>query len=63
VVKEAVRIVCAAARRSGKAVGIHIGHMREAQAYQDMGVSLFVVGSDQSLLRAAAAGLRLQSLA
>lgn len=63
VVKEAVRIVCDAARRSGKAVGIHIGHMREAQAYQDMGVSLFVVGSDQSLLRAAAAGLRLQSLA
>ncbi|MCS0590142.1 HpcH/HpaI aldolase/citrate lyase family protein [Massilia norwichensis] len=57
-VKEAVRTVCAAARSRGKAVGIHIGHMREAQAYLDMGVSLFVVGSDQSLLRAAAAGLR-----
>lgn len=57
-VKQAVLTVCAAARRAGKAVGIHIGHVDEAQTYLDLGVSLFVVGSDQSLLRAAANTLR-----
>jgi 2-keto-3-deoxy-L-rhamnonate aldolase RhmA len=59
-VKDAVRAVCVAALRTGKAVGIHIGHMREAQAYLDLGVTLFVVGSEQSLLRAAVADLRSQ---
>ncbi|WP_296949916.1 HpcH/HpaI aldolase/citrate lyase family protein [uncultured Massilia sp.] len=57
-VRAAVEAVCAAARRHGRAVGIHIGHADEARDWHALGVSLFVVGSDQSLLRAAAAGLR-----
>ncbi len=57
-VRAAVEAVCAAARRHGRAVGIHIGHADEAHDWHALGVSLFVVGSDQSLLRAAAAGLR-----
>ena len=57
-VRDAVHAVCAAARRSGKAVGIHIGNVDEAQAWRALGVSLFVIGSDQALLRAAVADLR-----
>lgn len=57
-VKTAVLTVCEAGRRSGKPTGIHIGHMREAQAYLELGVSMFIVGSEQSLLRAAITDMR-----
>lgn len=62
-VKAAVVTVCDAARAAGKAVAIHIGHMREAQAYLDLGVSVFVIGSEQSLLRAAVTDMRQQPFA
>jgi 2-keto-3-deoxy-L-rhamnonate aldolase RhmA len=59
-VKAAVKVVCEAAVAAGKAIGIHIGHIREAQAYMDMGVSMFIVGSEQSVLRGAFAEMRQQ---
>lgn len=57
-VTRAVLAVCAAARGAGKAVGIHLAHADEIPAWTEQGVSLFVIGSDQSLLRAAAGALR-----
>ena len=57
-VKKAVLDVCEVGRRNGKSIGIHIGHMREAKAYLELGVSMFIVGSEQSLLRAAILDMR-----
>ena len=59
-VKAAVAAVCEAGAAAGKAIAIHIGNMREAQPYLDMGVSMFVVGSEQSVLRSAFADMRKQ---
>lgn len=59
-VKAAVAAVCAAGVAAGKAIAIHIGHVREAQPYLEMGVSMFVVGSEQSVLRSAFADMRQQ---
>lgn len=59
-VKAAVASVCAAAEKAGKAVAIHIGHVREAQAYLELGVSMFIVGSEQSVLRSAFVDMRKQ---
>jgi 2-keto-3-deoxy-L-rhamnonate aldolase RhmA len=59
-VKAAVAAVCEAGAAAGKAIAIHIGHVREAQPYLDMGVSMFVVGSEQSVLRSAFADMRRQ---
>lgn len=54
-VVEAVLKTCEAGKKAGKAVGIFIGDVGEAQRYIELGVSFFVVGSDQSILRAQAA--------
>ena len=54
VVQAAVRTVCEAGRRQGVAVGLFLPDARQVAAYREMGVSVFVVGSDQSLLQGAA---------
>jgi 2-keto-3-deoxy-L-rhamnonate aldolase RhmA len=53
-VEDAVQRVCAACRRAQKAVGIFLGDPRDCMRYEELGVSLFVVGSDQSWLYAQA---------
>lgn len=60
VVKAAVETVCAAAAAAGKAVGIHIGTVAQAGAYRALGVTMFIVGSEQAVLRAAFAGMSQQ---
>jgi 2-keto-3-deoxy-L-rhamnonate aldolase RhmA len=56
-VDQAVKRVCAACADAGKAVGIFLGDGRELERYEDLGASLFVIGSDQAMLRAHAAAL------
>lgn len=57
VVTTAVAHVCAVARKAGRPVGIYLADLREAAAYETMGVTLFLVGSDQSMLRLQGAAL------
>jgi 2-keto-3-deoxy-L-rhamnonate aldolase RhmA len=54
---EAVRKTCVAGKKAGKSVGIFIGDVSEAQGYMEMGITFFVVASDQSILRAQAADI------
>lgn len=57
VVDRAVRRVCEACTAAGKAVGIFIAEARDLERYASLGASLFVVGSDQSMLRAQASAV------
>jgi 2-keto-3-deoxy-L-rhamnonate aldolase RhmA len=50
--------VIACARRQGLPVMVAAGQAAEVAEFQALGASAFIVGSDQSLLRQAAAGLR-----
>lgn len=50
-VEAAVERTCAVGRAAGKAVGIFLAGADEVPRYAALGVSLFVIGSDQSLLR------------
>jgi len=59
-VDAAVRHICGRSAAAGKAVGIFLGDAGELKRYEALGVSLFVVGPDQSLLRAQAAALAAQ---
>lgn len=51
----AVAQIIEAGKRHGKAVGLFVGDAAQIPAWHAKGVSLFVCGSDQSLLRKAAA--------
>jgi 2-keto-3-deoxy-L-rhamnonate aldolase RhmA len=59
-VDAAVQRTCDACRAAGKAVGVFLGDAREAKRYFDLGATLFVIGSDQSFLRAQAAAVATQ---
>lgn len=54
---EASERIIAAARAAGKAAAIFLADPADRALFESLGVSLFVIGSDQSLLRRAAAGL------
>jgi len=54
VIDEAVRRVCIACSEVRKAVGIFVTDARDCVRYEQLGASLFVVGSDQSMLYAQA---------
>lgn len=60
VVTNAVARVCAAGRAAGRAVGIVLPDLRELEAYEALGVTLFLIGSDQAMLRAQGAALAAQ---
>ncbi|WP_186091276.1 HpcH/HpaI aldolase family protein [Burkholderia gladioli] len=49
---EATHDTLTAASRAGKASGLFVGDAGQARAWREAGASLFVVGSDQSALRA-----------
>lgn len=53
-VADAVARICAAGRTHGMAVGMFLPDAAQVDHFRAMGVSVFVLGSDQSLLRAAA---------
>lgn len=50
-VQQAVQRVCQAGRDHGVAVGIFLPDATEVVHFRELGVSFFVIGSDQSLLR------------
>ena len=54
-VANAVERVCAACRDAKMAVGMFVSDARDCSRFENLGISLFVVGSDQSLLYAQAA--------
>ncbi|WP_345817078.1 aldolase/citrate lyase family protein (plasmid) [Paraburkholderia sp. PREW-6R] len=53
-----VETICAAATRAGKPVAMFVGGENEVARHAASGVTAFVVGSDQSLLRAGAFAMR-----
>ena len=57
-VVDAVREICAAARRHGRAVGMFTPTVAEARQWFDAGASLFLLGSDQQWVLQGAAALR-----
>ncbi len=57
---EAIRAVVAAARRAGKASGLFVGSPDKMQEWQAEGVSVFVCGSDQSLVMNGARALKVK---
>ncbi len=59
-VMSAIERVCAAGRAAGCAVGIGLPDLRDMAAYEALGVTLFLIGSDQSMLRAEGAALATQ---
>lgn len=56
-VSEAVERICSVCKRAGKTIGVFVGGAQDVARHRSMGASLFVVGSDQSLLRAQASAL------
>lgn len=58
VVVDAVRAICAAGRRHGRAVGMFTPTTEEAVRWREDGASLFLLGSDQQWLLQGAAALR-----
>ena len=57
----AIERIVAAGRRKGISVGLFVGDAGQIAAWRDRGVSVFVCGSDQALLRKSAAQLRAQA--
>lgn len=55
---EAIAATAQAGRRAGRTVGIYIGDIAEVPKFLELGITVFVCGSDQSLLRAQGARLR-----
>ena len=53
-VVSAVDRVLAACRVAGRRVMLHIGNVEEVRTFAELGVTLFLVGSDQSMIRTAA---------
>ena len=56
-VDRAVERICEGSRKAGMPVGVFLGDTREVARFAGMGANLFVVGSDQSMLRNQAAAL------
>ncbi|MDF3883017.1 HpcH/HpaI aldolase family protein [Cupriavidus basilensis] len=56
----AVRKVADACERHGKASGIFISSLSELREFREMGFTLFILGSDQGLLRGAASSMAAQ---
>jgi len=50
VIKNAVHDIALATRRSGIACGVFVTAVEQVHAFADMGLRLFIVGSDQSVL-------------
>lgn len=59
-VVEALDLIIAAAKNSGRPVGMFTSKPADAAMWRDKGVSLFLLGSDHGFLRSGAAGLRQQ---
>jgi 2-keto-3-deoxy-L-rhamnonate aldolase RhmA len=59
-VDAAVRRILAAGAAAKKPIGIFLADAREVPRYTELGASLFVIGSDQSMLRAQATALAAQ---
>ncbi|HWF00147.1 MAG TPA: aldolase/citrate lyase family protein [Caulobacteraceae bacterium] len=57
-VVEAVKAICAAGARAGRAVGLYVGRPEEIAPFRAMGIGVFVCGSDQSWLLAQGARVR-----
>ncbi|RYF26279.1 MAG: aldolase [Comamonadaceae bacterium] len=53
-VAEALARVCAAGRKAGRAIGCSVADSQQVPGLRALGVSFFVVGSDQALLKRAA---------
>lgn len=53
-VQKTVEKICQAAKESGRPVGIFLPDTQEVETFVGMGVSLFIIGSDQSMLQKAA---------
>ena len=54
-VQDAVEHITAAARKAGKPVCVMVGNAAEAKPFQALGASAFIVATDQSFMRRAAA--------
>jgi 2-keto-3-deoxy-L-rhamnonate aldolase RhmA len=53
-VEKAVERICASCRRAGRSIGIYLHSTAGIDRFRKLGVSLFIIGTDQGLLRAAA---------
>jgi 2-keto-3-deoxy-L-rhamnonate aldolase RhmA len=56
-VRAAVERVAAAGQRAGIPVGIYVGDVSEISSFKELGITFFLVGSDQSALKAAVHGM------
>ena len=56
-VVSAVERICRAAQDAGSAIGIFLPNTQDVSTYEALGVTLFVIGSDQSMLRQQAGAL------
>lgn len=54
--QEAFARICRAAAGAGIGVGIYLGDDRQVEAYKNMGITFFLLGSDHTFLYAGAAG-------
>lgn len=61
-VVEALDLIIAAAKNSGRPVGMFTSKPADAAMWRDKGVSLFLLGSDHGFLKSGATGLRQQFL-
>lgn len=57
VIREATERIAAAAQRHGKPISVFVGAAAEARWLKELGASVFVVSSDQGLMRQAANGV------
>lgn len=56
-VMAAVERVCAAGQAAGRAVGIGLPNVDDLETYEALGITLFLIGSDQTMLRVQGAAL------
>lgn len=57
ILQEAVEHICHIGQKTGTALGMFLPDASDISTYQALGVSFFVIASDQTLLRQAASGL------
>ena len=57
VIVDAVDRICAAGRKAGKAIGMFVSDIEEAEQWIEKGASLFLLSSDQAFLAAGASKL------
>lgn len=58
VVQDAVERICHAGQKTGTTVGMFLPDTSDVEAFQALGVSFFIISSDQTLLRNAASRLK-----